>query len=268
MRARRLSASPPPATSRGWIAAIAAFAAVAGIGTIAPPPGGAALSGPTQARDSVLGRSAEGAPIRVTRIGAPTAPVKVLVIGAIHGNETAGLSVTSLLRRQAPAIPGAELWIVPTINPDGVAAESRHNADGVDLNRNFPDGWRAGGRPGDTYYPGARPFSEPESRLIARLIRRLHPAATVWYHQALDLVDLGTAGDPGLVRRYARLSGLPTRRLDFLPGVATRWQNHLTPGGSAFVVELPAGALSTTATARHARAVRETAAYLVAVRSR
>ncbi len=75
--------------------------------------------------------------------------------------------------------------------------------------------------------PVPRPFSEPESRLIARLVRRLHPAATIWYHQALDLVDLGTAGDPALVRRYARLSGLPARRLDFLPGVATRWQNHL-----------------------------------------
>ena len=235
---------------------------------IAPPPGGAALSASDRARDSVLGRSVDGRPIRVTRIGAPTAPVKVLVVGAIHGNETAGLAVTALLRREAPEIPGAELWIVPTINPDGVAADSRHNAHGVDLNRNFPDGWRAGGSLGDTYYPGTRPLSEPESRLIARLVRRLHPAATIWYHQALDLVDLGTAGDPTLVRRYARLSGLTARRLDFLPGVATRWQNHLTAGTSAFVVELPAGALSPANAERHARAVRQTASYLVAVRSR
>ena len=234
----------------------------------APPPGGAALSARDRAHDATLGRSAEGRPIRVTRIGAATAPVKVLVVGAIHGNETAGLAVTALLRRHAPQIAGAELWIVPTINPDGVAADSRHNAHGVDLNRNFPDGWRTGGRAGDTYYPGTRPLSEPESRLIARLVRRLHPAATIWYHQALGLVDLGTAGDRTLVRRYARISGLPARRLDFLPGVATRWQNRLTPGSSAFVVELPSGALGPADAARHARAVRLTASYLVAVRSR
>jgi hypothetical protein len=129
----------------------------------------------------------------------------------------------------------------------------------VDLNRNFPNAWRAQGRPFDTYHSGARPLSEPESRLAARLIARLRPAVTVWYHQALTLVDLGTAAHPALVRRYARLSGLPARRLGFLPGVATRWQNALLPRTSAFVVELPAGPLDTAGIGRHAGAVRAVA---------
>jgi len=225
---------------------------------------GAAAPAPPDVRDAVLGRSAEGRPIRLARIGERTAPVRVLVVGAIHGNEPAGLAVAVALRRRPPP-RGVELWVIQDLNPDGTAAGARQNARGVDLNRNFPDGWRAQGRPFDTFHSGPRPLSEPESRLLARLVRRLRPAVTVWYHQALALVDLGTA-DARLVRRYARASGLPARRLGFLPGVATRWQNRLARGTSAFVVELPAGPLGARAAARHARAVHSVAATAAAAR--
>ena len=218
-------------------------------------------------RDAVLGRSAEGRAVRVTRIGDPTAPTRVLVVGSIHGTEPAGRAVVRRLRAHPVRQPLVELWLVPDLNPDGAAAGTRQNAHGVDLNRNFPDAWRPGGAPFGTYYPGPRPLSEPESRLAARLIRRLNPDVTIWYHQALKLVDTGTVADPALARRYARLSGLPARRLGFLPGVATRWQNRRDPGSSAFVVELAAGPLSTAQAARHARAVRAVAAY-AAARSR
>jgi len=214
--------------------------------------------------DAVLGRSVDGRPIRVTRIGDRRAPTKVLVVGAIHGNERAGVAVVRWLRAHPARQPRVELWLVHDLNPDGGAAGTRQNARGVDLNRNFPDAWRAGGRPFATYYPGPRPLSEPESRLAARLVRRLHPAVTIWFHQALTLVDTGTAGDQRLPARYARLSSLPARRLGFLPGVATRWQNRRDPGSSAFVVELPGGTLGDTAAARHGRAVRAVAAYAAA----
>ncbi len=69
------------------------------------------------------------------------------------------------------------------------------------------------------------------------------------------------------MRRYARVGGLPARRLGFLPGVATRWQNRTTRQGSAFVVELRGGALDAAGAARQARAVRSVALYLAPVRS-
>lgn len=182
--------------------------------------------------------------------------MRVLVVGAIHGNEQAGRAVVSRLRARPPRLPArVALWLIYDLNPDGAAAGTRQNARGVDLNRNFPHRWRAQGAPGDTFHSGARPLSEPESRRAARFIARLRPTVTIWYHQSLGLVDVGTVADRRVPWRYARATGLPAARLGFLPGVATRWENRTIAGGSAFVVELAGGALGRASIARHARAV-------------
>src|ERR1700704_2435470 len=88
-------------------------------------------------RSVVLGHSVQGRPIRAFEIGNPASPRKVLVVGCIHGNEPAGIAIADALAR-GRAERGVDLWIVPDLNPDGVAADTRQNADRVDLNRNFP----------------------------------------------------------------------------------------------------------------------------------
>jgi hypothetical protein len=191
------------------------------------------------ARD-VVGRSAEGRAIGLVRLGDPAAATTVLVVGSIHGTEPAGHAVIARLRRSAPP-PGVRLLSVRTANPDGIARGTRQNARGVDLNRNFPFRWRPGGRPFDTYYPGPRPASERETRAMQRLIRRERPDVSIWYHQALRLVTLVPRADAGLIRAYARRTGLPVRVLPRYRGTATSWQNGRFPGTTAFVVELPAG---------------------------
>ena len=205
----------------------------------------------------LFGHSAEDRPLTATRVG--EGPVKVLVVGSIHGNETAGRAVVRRLRRVTPPI-GVELWLVDSVNPDGVRNRTRHNARGVDLNRNFARRWRGGGRPFDTFFPGPRAFSEPESKAVRRLVRRIRPAISVWYHQHLRLVNLSTGADERIVRRYARAVGLPARILPNYRGTATSWQNHRDPGTSSFVVELPAGPLSRASARRHARAVLDAGA--------
>lgn len=200
-----------------------------------------------------LGRSVRGRPIRAVALGPSNARAPVLVVGCIHGNEPAGIAVADRLAH-ARVPPRSSVWIVRDLNPDGVAAGTRQNAHGVDLNRNFPYAWRPIGAPGDLQYSGPRPLSEPESRIAAALILRLRPRITIWFHQHEDVTDM-SGGDIRIERRFATLSGLPLRRLARYPGSATGWQDHRLSGTTAFVVELPAGRLSAGQTKRIANAV-------------
>jgi len=199
----------------------------------------------------LVGHSVQGRRIVAYELGDPSASRRVLVVGCVHGNECAGIAVVNRLRRLGP-LDGVALWLVPDANPDGHAVGTRGNAHGVDLNRNFPHRWR---RLGGTYYSGPRPASEPETRALMRLIRRVRPTVTIWFHQHLNMVVL-TRGNLGLQRRFARLAGLRTGYIPGLSGTATGWSNTTFRGTTAFVVELPAGRLSARATARIARAVR------------
>src|SRR5205085_2090176 len=94
------------------------------------------------------GHSAGGRPIAVYERGNAASPNRVLVVGCIHGTECAGIPVVRRLLA-APSPDGADLWLVPNLNPDGFARGTRQNARGVDLNRNFPSEWRAIAPPGD-----------------------------------------------------------------------------------------------------------------------
>jgi murein peptide amidase A len=200
----------------------------------------------------LLGHSVQGRPLPAVIAGDPAAPRRALVVGCIHGNECAGEAVIDRLRRLRPP-RGVALWLVRSANPDGQARGTRENARGVDLNRNFPFRWQP------LASHGPRPLSEPESQAMHRLILRVHPTVTIWYHQHLRLVD-DSGGDPGIEDAYARAVGLPFRCLPRYPGSATSWQNHALPGATAFVVELPAGPLSAASANRHARAVLVAAA--------
>ena len=183
----------------------------------------------------------------------------MLVVGSIHGNEPAGHAVVRRLRALAPPA-GVQLWLVERANPDGARAGTRQNARGVDLNRNFPYRWSDGGRPFDTYFPGPRRASEPETRALQALVADVEPDLTLYYHQQMRLVALPPGADRAPVRAYARRVGLPARWLPRYRGTATSWQNHRSPGTTAFVVELPAGPLARRAADRHARAVLAIAA--------
>ena len=83
--------------------------------------------------------SVEGRPITAIRRGDPDGR-RVLIFGVIHGDEQAGLQIVALLT-QLPVPPGVDLYLVESMNPDGVADNTRGNANGVDLNRNFPYNW-------------------------------------------------------------------------------------------------------------------------------
>jgi protein MpaA len=193
-------------------------------------------------RNAVVGHSARGRPIPLHQLGDPKWRGELLVFGCIHGDECAASGVEPLTGGCPD--PSADVYLVPDLNPDGTAAGSRLNGDGVDLNRNFNAGWRPLGRPGDPEYSGPRPFSERETRLAARIVHALEPAATIWFHQYRGERPFVRAWGRSVTdaRHFATLARMPLRRMRWPAGTAPNWQNHRF-ASPAFVVELPQGRL-------------------------
>ncbi|HUZ81309.1 MAG TPA: M14 family zinc carboxypeptidase [Gaiellaceae bacterium] len=202
-----------------------------------------------------LGRSVDGRSIMAVETGDFDSPRKALVVGCIHGNECAGVAVADRLAQSAPPRE-VDLWVVPNLNPDGRAAGTRQNAHGVDLNRNFPRAWR---RMVGLYDSGQRPLSEPESRIAVRLIERVRPSVSIWFHQHRDVVD-DSSGSIAIERTFATVAKMRLEALVREPGSAVTWQSHCLPHSTAFVVELAAGALGADAVARLGDAVLAAAA--------
>jgi murein peptide amidase A len=225
-----------------------------------------AMPGLAASRTTItIGRSALGRPIRVKAYGYPkrvdgtSDPSgwyrKVLVFGCIHGTECAASSIRGFAMGGCP--PGGRVLFVPNLNPDGLAEGTRLNGRGVDLNRNFATDWKPIGKPWDLEYSGPRPFSEPETRLAARLIGVVHPDVTIWFHQQAQPLVRAWGPSVSVARRFARLSGLPFHHLPWLPGTAPNWQNQRFRGTASFVVELPPGPLAKESVTRLATAVSQ-----------
>ena len=203
----------------------------------------------------MLGRSVEDRAIRAERIGDPESERKVLVVGSVHGDEPAGHAVIARLHeRYAERLGSVDLWLVRAVNPDGLAAGTRGNAHGVDLNRNF--GFDFDPNLDGGYESGPHAFSEPESRAVRELARRVRFDLSIWYHQpwGATLVPCDERG--AVARRYARIAHHDARRDcdGYYPGSAVGWLDHAF-GTTAFVVEFSARPPGAKEVRRHARAV-------------
>lgn len=199
---------------------------------LGPAPASASLIGlPERSTTTTIGTSVRGRPIVAVhryRLGAEPAR-RLLVIGNLHGDEKAGLRVIARLRA-LPLPAEVDLWLIPTANPDGTAANRRGNAHGVDLNRNFPDDWR---RLRGKYTSGSRPASEPETRALLAFTRTLRPDRTVIFHQPLYGIDVSGGRSAAYGRALARAMKLPTKRFrcnSACHGTYTSWSNTTLPG--------------------------------------
>ena len=240
---------------KAWIAAGLTLAAVAaGLA-------GQAAADQTAGRTTqrvLVGHSVQKRAITAMQIGDPAGTRVALIVGAIHGDERAGLRIVDAIKRRAAqqgaSLQGTQLWTIQAVNPDGLRAHTRKNAHGVDLNRNFPYRWRDDVPHSNGYYPGPRPASEPETRAVMAFVRRIQPDLSIWYHQPWGAV-LACRGSPPIAAEYAKLVGMRTScRGKGLHGTAITWETHAFPGSAAFVVEMPPGKISGATADRQARA--------------
>lgn len=161
-----------------------------------------------------VGRTAGGRSIQAACFG--LGPGRVLLIGSIHGDEPEGLPLVERLASELAAgsvrSPCATILIVRNLNPDGTAAGTRTNINGVDLNRNFPaSNWQPQA-PEPRYYPGTRPSSESETQVLLELLDCFRPDRIVVLHSTRGEPMVNYDGPAReLAEAMSRLDGYPVR---------------------------------------------------------
>jgi hypothetical protein len=191
-----------------------------------------ARSHPQLVKQVEIGRSVNGQEILAFKVTADAGRVRdgrrpaVLYASAQHAREWITPEMTRRLMRHVLDGYGSdgeirglldrnELWFVPVANPDGydytfstdrLWRKNLHDndgdgvitgADGVDPNRNFPTRWGyddegSSSSPDSQTYRGTEPASEPETRALDGLMRRVGFEFFVNYHSAAELLLYGT----------------------------------------------------------------------------
>jgi predicted deacylase len=144
-----------------------------------------------------IGKSVKGLPLEVYRFG--TGSTERLIVAGMHGGDeynTVQLAeqLMAYIGQHPELVPSdVTLYILRDLNPDGVARAlnylGRANANGVDLNRNWPANWQADWpRTGcwiTTYVTaGTGPASELETKALMAFIQSHHFDALINYHSA------------------------------------------------------------------------------------
>ena len=109
----------------------------------------------------------------------------ILVIGVFHGDEPQG---KFLIEQYLKENNDTRLLFIPCLNPDGMAQNIRTNANGVDLNRNFPtQNWELTER--NEFFGGESAGSEIETGFITEIIEIYNPKLILTLHAPFKVVN-------------------------------------------------------------------------------
>jgi murein peptide amidase A len=195
-------------------------------------------------------RSVKGRTIYTRDVEPGNARLRVLVIGGMHGDELSSASVALHWIRLAQAAPAQTHWrFVPALNPDGLFGQParRVNANGVDLNRNFPTPdwdrdaaiyWEQRTRKDPRRWPGKRPLSEPETRFLHDEMQSFKPNLIVSIHAPYGVLDFDGPVEPP--RKLGRLS---LNQVGIFPGSLGNY-GGVYKGMPVVTIELPSALLT------------------------
>lgn len=197
-------------------------------------------------------RSVRGRPIYLRDVLPREGPplLRVLVVGGMHGDELSSASVALHWIRLAQAEPARAHWrFIPALNPDGLFGRParRGNANGVDLNRNFPTPdwerdaaryWEQRTRKDPRRWPGKAPLSEPESKFLHDEMQRFQPHLIVSIHAPYGVLDFDGPPPPP-----SRLGRLYLDQVGVFPGSLGNY-GGVHKGMPVVTIELPSALLT------------------------
>ena len=151
---------------------------------------------------TVIGYSVRGRAIIAYTFG--TGASTILFTGGMHGSEPSGATTmqawVTYLQSNGYKIPAdKKVVVVPNTNPDGIAANTRYNANDVNIDRNFPaSNWQPAIDTATGTLPtggGTSAGSEPETQALITLTQALRPRLAVSFHAQGRLVGANQFGD-------------------------------------------------------------------------
>ena len=170
----------------------------------------------------------------------------VLFLGGVHGDELPTvylmIKLAHYIKENPVMFKDKCIVIAPLVNPDSFLSDAptRVNANGVDINRNFPTRdwqkdairqWIAKGKRNKRYYPGAKPASEHETMFQIALIKRFKPKKILSVHSPLNFFDYdGPSSDLNSfdqwMEKISKESNHPFKKFGYYPGSLGNYAGH------------------------------------------
>lgn len=128
----------------------------------------------------------------------------VLFMAGFHGDEPQSVDLLvnfcKFLSTHRKYLDGRTAIVIPGVNPDGLAAYTRTNSNGVDINRNFPtENWeKKSQKQAGKEWGGSQSKSESETQMVVQLLSDYQPARIISVHAPARVVNYDGLQSKGL----------------------------------------------------------------------
>lgn len=133
----------------------------------------------------------------------------ILVIGVVHGDEYQGKTLIENYLKTISCTKNRMLFI-PCLNPDGLELKTRANANGIDINRNFPTKNWVREPFASEYFGGETPASEIETKFVMEVLEDFCPHVILTIHAPYKVVNYdGPANE--IAEKISAIIGYPAK---------------------------------------------------------